>query len=167
MERPRTSASSSNGTERNYLLGAQTSKEIPAAEFAYSEELRKCRTIMVGFISNLAPRRRSPDRPFAPDHRQAGEREAKTLSFVTTRLRLSLRKRFLYARVHPPIQKPSPPRHPASYHRWRARARSVSLFFLIYNIITLINTPYPPRGPEVGKKKKERQFVHRRCGDGG
>ena len=27
----------------------------------------------------------------------------------------------------------SPPRHPASYHRWRARARSVSLFFLIYN----------------------------------
>ena len=28
-------------------------------------------------------------------------------------------------------------RRPASYHRWRARARSVSLFFLIYNIIGL------------------------------
>ena len=51
---------------------------------------------------------------------------------------LSLRKPFPYPRVHPPTHSPSPPRRPASYHRWRARARSVSLFFLIYNIIFLL-----------------------------
>ena len=44
---------------------------------------------------------------------------------------LSLRKPFPYPRVHPPTHRPSPPRRPASYHRWRARARSVCLVFNI------------------------------------
>ena len=45
---------------------------------------------MVGFISNLAPllnylRRRSPGPPFPPDHRQAGERGAKTTKAKTVK----------------------------------------------------------------------------------
>eukprot|EP00964_Phaeocystis_antarctica_P101207 scaffold66702_cov62-Phaeocystis_antarctica.AAC.5 len=35
---------------------------------------------------------------------------------------LRTRKPFPYPRVHPPTHSPSPPRRPASYHRWRARA---------------------------------------------
>ena len=60
---------------------------------------------------------------------------SRTLSFVSMQSQLSFTKRFLYARVHPPTRTPPPPWHPASYHRWRAHARSVSLFFLMYNFI--------------------------------
>ena len=60
--------------------------------------------------------------------------------------------RFLYPRSQPPIQTPSPARHPATNLRWRAPARSLSLFFLIYNIITQksrVAGPLPLAGLEA------------------
>ena len=55
------------------------------------------------------------------------------LEFCTMQPPLSLRKRFLYARVHSPTQTPSLPRHPASYSTAGVHARvpSLSLFFNI------------------------------------